>query len=407
MRKEITLLILVTVALLLAGTLTILSISTIRDIALKKIQREAPEKTQTLVENQEKKLEIPVIYKHAVYLLIGAIAFLIMVHFDYHHLAEKRVLLPALAVMTILLLLTFVPPLGGKINGAYRWLILGPVSFQPSELAKFVLVAWLAVRLTIHQDKIDHFKHGFIMPFAMAGFFVAIIVAQKDIGIPFVMLVATFAMVWVAGGQKRYLLGSCALCAVAGIILIIFQPYRLDRIWALLNPWKYRETIGFQLIQSLVALSQGGLWGRGPGAGEQKLGYLPAADTDFIFATYGEEFGLFGTILMISLFVAMLYFALRISANAPDLFGALMAVGITILLLVQAVFIISVTVGLAPTKGLPLPFVSYGGSALTVSLMMMGVLVNIGIRGEMERSAEKQPLTFTPWRTMLRLRRAW
>ena len=406
MRKDITFLILMMVVLLLVGTLTISSISTIRDIALEKMKKVAPENSESADGGQARRAQIPVIYKHAVYLLVGALAFIIMVHFDYHLFARKKVLSVALILMALLLLATFFPPFGGKINGAYRWLTWGPISFQPSELAKFVLVVWLAARLTYHQDKIHRFKQGFLMPFCMAGIFVSIIVVQKDMGIPFVMLVATFTMVWVAGGQKRYLLGSCFLCGIGGIILILLQPYRLIRIWALLNPWGYRESIGFQLIQSLVALSQGGFWGRGPGGGEQKLGYLPAADTDFIFATFGEEFGLFGTSLMVVLFLGILYFALRISANAADLFGSLIGIGISILLLVQAAFIIAVTVGLAPTKGLPLPFVSYGGSALLSSLLMMGVLVNIGIQGDINKSPETRMMSIMPSLASLRFWRA-
>lgn len=397
MRMEITLLIAFMVVLLLAGTLTIFSISTVQDTKINADTDESIFASMKPDMSSLGKSTIPMLFKHGVYLLIGIAAFLFMVHTDYHRLAEKRVLRLAVLLTTVLLLLTFVPPFGGKINGAYRWLTWGPISVQPSELAKFVLVVWLAVSLTVHQDKITHFGQGFVLPFCLAGFFVSIVLVQRDIGIPFVMLTATFAMVWVAGGRLRYLLGSCAICLAGGIMLIIMQPYRLVRIYALIDPWKYRETIGFQLIQSLVALSQGGFWGRGPGASEQKLGYLPAADTDFIFATLGEEFGLIGTMTTVALFLGILYIALRICANAPDLFGALLGVGITVLLLIQTAFIIAVTVGIAPTKGLPLPFISYGGSALTVSLLMMGVLVNIGIRGALAKPEPDKKITVLPW----------
>ncbi len=381
LKNENTIFMMITLCLVLAGMLMIFSIAAIRD----------PMASLFL--------------KHLIYLAIGFVCFFFMLHVDYHKLGDRRVLSSLVIITLGLLGLTFIPPFGREINGAYRWLILGPIRFQPSELAKFVLVLWLAVRLTQHQEKISRFAQGFILPFCMAGLFVGIILKQSDIGIPFVMLAATFVMIWVAGGRKLYLLGSCGLCLVGGILLISSRGYRMDRVCALMDPWKYRETIGFQLIQSLVALLQGKLLGTGPGGGEQKLGYLPAAHTDFIFATLGEEFGLVGTTITVALFVGMLYVALRISAKAPDLFGALLGIGISILLIVQAAFIIAVTIGLAPTKGLPLPLVSYGGSCLVISLLMIGVLMNIGIQGELARTEQQDKVRIAIWPRFLKFSR--
>lgn len=360
MRRDTTVLILIMLVLMFAGALMIYSIGAVQD----------PRAITFL--------------KHLIYLGIGFICFMRLMYFDYRKLGSPRILRLIVVAAFLLLVLTFVPPFRTTVNGASRWIGYKFISFQPSEFAKFALVLLLAVRLTQHQAKIRNFGTGFVMPFAIAGFFVCIVLAQRDIGIPFVMLAATFVMIWVAGGRKLYLLGSAGACAALGVVLVLMYPYRMDRIWALFDPWKYRETAGYHLIQSLYGFYQGGIWGRGPGAGEQKLNYLPAAHTDFIFSSFGEEFGLIGTTLMVLLFLGMLYTALRISAKAPDLFGALLATGITMLLIVQAAFIMSVNVGLAPTKGLPLPFVSYGGSALIVSLAMMGILMNIGIQGALE-----------------------
>lgn len=365
MRRDSTLLTVITVTLILIGLVMIYSIGAVRDPYAK------------------------IFLKHLAYLCVGMIGFACMVYHDYHRFGRPRMLRLVVFASLLLLALTFIPPFRLTMNGAPRWIGMGPVSFQPSEFAKFALVLLLAVRLTQHQEKILNFGTGFVMPFALAGVFVSIILMQKDIGIPFVMLATTFILVWVAGGRKLYLFLCSILCFIGGCVLISMYSYRMERIMALGDPFKYRDTIGYHLTQSLSAFAQGGFWGRGAGAGEQKLGYLPAAHTDFIFAMLGEEFGLIGTITTVLLFLGMLYIALRIAANAPDLFGFLLATGITMLLLVQAAFIMAVNLGLAPTKGLPLPFVSYGGSALIVSLSMMGILVNIGIQGELAQSENR------------------
>lgn len=356
MKKETTIIILAMVILMTTGLLMVYSVGALR----------SPEAVLFL--------------KHLAYLSVGFLGFLIMSRFDYHYLGSRTILLYIVLGTLLLLLLTFVPGFRLTMGGASRWIGWRFISFQPSELAKFSLVLLLAVRLTQHQDKIKGFFTGFVMPFAIAGVFVSIVIAQKDLGIPMVMMMATFIMVWVAGTRKLYLIGSAAI-PVAGLIpLVMTSGYRMERIRAFLDPWSDRENTGYQLIQSLSAFAQGGFWGRGAGAGEQKLGYLPAAHTDFVYAVIGEEFGFVGTVLVLTLFALIVYAAFRIACNAPDLFGTLLATGITSLITGQALFIMAVTLGMLPTKGLPLPFVSYGGSALIVSLSMMGVLVNVGVQ---------------------------
>ena len=327
MKRETTVLIIITLTLVLSGMLMIYSIGALRD----------PNAIMFL--------------KHLAYLSVGISAFLVLMRYDYHQFAKPGMLRFIVLLSLLLLILTFVPFFRLSGGGAHRWIGWRFISFQPSEFAKFALVLLLAVRLTQYQEKIKQFGMGFILPFFLAGIFVGIVLMQKDIGIPFVMLAATFVMVWVAGGRRRYLLGSAGICIAGGCGLITMHSYRMDRIMALADPWKYRSTIGYQLIQSLSAFAQGEFWGRGPGAGEQKLGYLPAAHTDFIFAVLGEEFGLVGTLITVALFAGMLYVALRIAANAPDLFGSLLATGITTLLVVQAAFIMAVTTRPRPHQG--------------------------------------------------------
>ena len=362
MKRETTIIIIAMVTLMITGLLMVYSVGSLRNP------------------------ETMIVIKHLTYMSIGFIGFLVMSRFDYHYLGSPM-LLRYIVLGTLLLLgLTFVPGFRLTMGGASRWIGWRFISFQPSELAKFSLVLLLAVRLTQYQDKIKGFFTGFIMPFTIAGVFVGIVIAQKDLGIPMIMMMATFIMVWVAGTRKLYLIGSAAI-PVAGLIpLIMTSGYRMERMRAFLDPWSDRENTGYQLIQSLAAFAQGGFWGRGAGAGEQKLGYLPAAHTDFVYAVIGEEFGLVGTALILGLFALIIYAAFRIAANACDLFGTLLATGITSLITGQALFIMAVTLGMLPTKGLPLPFVSYGGTALIVSLSMMGVLVNVGVQ-----AYERQP----------------
>jgi cell division protein FtsW len=374
MKRETTMIIIAMVILMTTGLLMVYSVGALR--------------------NPEAMLYV----KHLIYLCLGFTGFVVMSRFDYHYLGAPFMLRYIVLGTLLLLALTFVPGFRLTMGGASRWIGWRFISFQPSELAKFSLVLLLAVRLTQYQDKIKGLGTGFIMPFSIAGVFVVIVIAQKDLGIPMVMLATTFIMVWVAGARKLYLIGSAAL-PVAGLIpLIMSSGYRMDRMRAFLDPWSDRENTGYQLIQSLSAFAQGGFWGRGAGAGEQKLGYLPAAHTDFIYAVIGEEFGFVGTLLTLALFALIIYAAFRIAENAPDLFGTLLATGITSLIVGQALFIMAVTLGMLPTKGLPLPFVSYGGSALIVSLSMMGVLVNVGVQSHERQPQRKVQKTLTPVR---------
>jgi cell division protein FtsW len=319
-----------------------------------------------------------VVYKQAVYATLGLAAFFFLARFDYRHFMDP-VIFRAI-VLGSLGLLVLVLAVGHEVDGGKRWLRLGPAGFQPSEVAKFGLVLLLAVKLTQGREHVRKFWRGFLPPMIIVSVFAGLVAAERDIGIPFMMFITAFAMVFAAGANLAHM-AACSLPVVAaGGVAIYFAPHRLERLSAFLNPFADRRDTGWQLIQSLSAFAQGGVFGRGAGASEQKLGYLPAAHTDFIFPVIGEEFGLWGSCLVVALFLGLISAMLRIAMGARDLFGSLLVTGIASLIGFQAAFIIAVTTGLLPTKGLPLPFISFGGTALLMSLAMSGVVVNVGLQ---------------------------
>jgi cell division protein FtsW len=326
--------------------------------------------------------------KHLIALAIGLLLFLLTLHMDYHKLGEERVFHGMILVSVALLVLVLL--VGRVTDGATRWIKIAGFSLQPSELARFALIVLLSVKLTQHQASIKHFWVGCFFPMLTAFVFCLPVVAQRDAGIPFMMLLTAGVMVFVAGAHWGHLAGAGAVGAGFVYALVKFAPHRLERVMVFLDPWSHRMDGGWQLIQSMSAFAQGGLFGKGPGAGEQKLGYLPAAHTDFIFAMVGEELGFVGTLLTVLAFVVLAWAMLRIAMNAPDMFGTLLAAGFCVMICAQAFFIIAVTLCLLPTKGLPLPFVSYGGTSIMVCLAAAGVVANIGSQAAAEQRVPVQ-----------------
>lgn len=329
------------------------------------------------------------VYRQLVFLCAGFAAFLFASRFDYHHFMDtgihRLLTLGALGLLVIVL----IPGVGKEVDGGQRWISLGFVGFQPSEIAKFALIVLLAVRLTRDRAHVQKFWRGFLPPMFITGLFAGLVVAERDLGVPMMMVGVMFIMMLAAGVRWRYILLGLAPAAAAATALIIMFPHRVIRFIAFIDPWSYRQSWGWQLIQSYSAFARGGVAGVGPGAGEQKLGYLPAPHTDFIFSVIGEELGLLGTLTVVLLFMAFCYAGIRIAMNAQDGFGSLLAVGIVGIIALQAGFIMAVNTGLLPTKGLPLPFISYGGTSLMVMLGMVGVLVNIGAQGYEAASRRK------------------
>ncbi len=313
--------------------------------------------------------------KQLFWALLGAGCLWLMLRLDYRRL--EGWVLPLLAVAGALLVLVLIPPIGQAINGTRRWIRLGPVSFQPAELAKLALVVYLAAFLAKKRDALGDFRRGLLPPLAVAGALAALVLAQPDLGNCLTLLALTFALLFLAGGRVAHL-GLVLAPAVPLLALAIWAaPYRLRRITAFVDPWADPRGSGFQIIQSWLAFGNGGLLGQGIGASKQKLFYLPESHTDFIFAIIGEELGFVGAAAIVGLFVVLIWRGLRIGLRAPEPFGAYLALGITVLIATQTLVNLGVVTGLLPTKGLPLPFLSFGGSALLVTMLSTGVLLNI------------------------------
>lgn len=286
---------------------------------------------------------------------------------------------PLLGLSVVLLVLVLLPAFGQEINGTRRWFRWGPVSFQPTELAKLALVLYLADFLSRRQVAIAGFWRGFLPPLVVTGVLAGLILRQPDLGSSVALVAVVFCMLYVAGAR----LGHIALCGAAAVPVVVLAvagaSYRVRRVFAFVDPWADPRGSGFQIIQSYLALGGGGLGGRGLGESKQKLFYLPEPHTDFIFAIVGEELGFVGAVLTVALFGLLLWRGIRIGLRVADPFGALTAIGITAMLATQALVNLGVVVGLLPTKGLPLPFVSFGGSSLLVAMASVGLLLNISL----------------------------
>jgi len=294
---------------------------------------------------------------------------------DYRRL--ERLVVPLLAASFVLLVLVLVPPFGQEINGTRRWFRAGPVSFQPVELAKLSLLLYLAAFLTRRQEAMASFSRGLLPLLLVAGGMAGLTMLQPDMGNALVLVILTLALAYLGGARVSHMgmIAAAALPIIA--VAIATKPYRLRRMVSFMNPWNDPQGSGFQIIQSFLALGSGGWLGRGLGESKQKLFYLPEAHTDFIFAIVGEELGLAGAVVVVALFMLLVWRGLRIGLRAPDAFGSYLALGLTIMFATQTLVNLGVVTGALPTKGLPLPFISSGGSALLMALFSAGVLLNI------------------------------
>jgi cell division protein FtsW len=286
-----------------------------------------------------------------------------------------------------LTLLVLVLIIGAERNNSQRWIILPIIgTIQPSEIAKFAIIILLAVKLAENQHDIKDFKRGFLPPVLLIMLFSGLVVLERDLSTPAVIACAGMLMVAIAGARLRHLALSILGGGGAFALLCWMSPERIRRLMAFRDPWEYRFDEGMQLVQSLSGFARGRLWGEGVGAGEQKLFYLHAANNDFIFSVWGEEMGLVGTLALVALFMFFLVVGTRVALCAPDILGCLLATGMVIMITMQASINMGVTTGLLPTTGLPLPFISAGGSALIVNLAMVGVLLNVA-----QQASEPEP----------------
>ncbi|MFZ4483606.1 MAG: putative lipid II flippase FtsW [Chthoniobacterales bacterium] len=328
--------------------------------------------------------------RQAMWLCVGGAAMVVAALVDYRVWARWWPWLYGLAV--VLLILCFVPPVGMKINGAWRWINLGFASFQPSEFAKvaaLVFVAWWYQRFEEHSAE---FWRGFVFPLAVVGVIMALIVCEVDLGATALIGVTVLAVMFVAGTGLRWLVPLLSLGFVGLGYAVLNIEERMGRMLAFLDPEKYRLTEGLQQWQAVLAFGAGGAEGLGLGNGRQKMLYLPYAHTDFIFPMIGEELGLRFTLLTVFCFLLILLAGVLIAMNSKDRFGMLLGFGITLMISLQAAINIGVTTSLLPNKGMPLPFISYGGSNLAVSMMLVGILLNIHRQGRREPRARARPL---------------
>ncbi|MFD2628296.1 stage V sporulation protein E [Oceanobacillus kapialis] len=277
----------------------------------------------------------------------------------------------------VLLLLVLVPGVGMVRGGAQSWIGVGAFSIQPSEFMKLGLIIFLAAYLAANQKYITSFKKGFFPSIMLIFTAFGLIMLQPDLGTGMVLVLTCMVMVFVSGARFLHFFGLAALGLIGFVVLIASAPYRISRITAFLNPWEDPLGDGFQIIQSLYAIGPGGLMGLGLGESLQKYFYLPEPQTDFIFAILGEELGFLGGSTVIALFLLLLWRGIKISLDAPDSFARFLALGIISMLAIQAMINISVVIGLIPVTGITLPFLSYGGSSLTLTLCSVGILLNI------------------------------
>ncbi len=289
----------------------------------------------------------------------------------------KKVIPLCFFASVFLTALTLFPNMAHKIHGSSRWLRLFGVLFQPSELLRVAFLLYLAFFLEKKQHSHTSFTHTYIPLIIILGLPSIILLKQPDFGFTFTLLLTATILFFVAQFQVKRLLISIFCMLPVGVALILYYPYRLKRVVTFLNPWRDPKGSGFQIIQSLIAIGSGGFLGTGIAQSKQKFFYLPMQHTDFIFSIIAEETGFIGATFLILLYVSLLYFGLRIACNLKESFSIFFLLGFTILIGLQAIINIAVTTGLVPTKGIGLPFVSYGNSALVANLIMIGIIINM------------------------------
>lgn len=312
---------------------------------------------------------------------VGAAAMMITCNVPYRFWRRRRVVMTGVAVSMLLLVLVAIPGIGTSVNGSRRWITLGPLSFQPGELAKYAAVLFMAMTLTVRGKKIEKLLTGILPVLIVPGAMFLLILEQPNLSTAGTIIIVSVLMVMLAGAKWQHM----AALGTGGLILGAYYawsaPYRRERLLSFTDPFAKMSDEGYQLSQSLIAFGSGGLFGMGLGQGRQKYAYLPYPESDFIFAIVGEDFGLVGCLAVIALFVAFLLAGMRVALNCDDLFGCLLAAGITGMISVQAFINMGVVVGILPTTGLPLPFFSAGGTSLSITMAAVGIVLNISRYG--------------------------
>lgn len=317
------------------------------------------------------------VYSQLLGVAVGFAGMMLILHIDYRILADGRICIPLLGVSIVLLILVAIPGVGKMLNGSRRWLRFGPVSFQPSELAKYASILFLARALSMKSRDLSKFFAGLVPMFIVPGVMFLLILMQPNLSTAGSIVIVAAVMVMMAGARWLHL----GLVGAAGLGLGAFyamsEDYRRARLMSFRNPFDYMTNEGYQLSQSLLAFGSGGLFGMGLGMGRQKYAFLPYPESDFIFAVVGEDLGFIGCCSVLALFGAFIFFGLRIAIRCEDRFGSLLAGGITSMVGVQCVLNVAVVIGMMPTTGLPLPFFSAGGTSVSILMCAVAVLMNI------------------------------
>jgi cell division protein FtsW len=314
------------------------------------------------------------VLKQGVFVFIGFIVMLLAMQFNYQQLKNRRIVYGLLLLCTLGLILVF----GfSATNGAHRWIKLPGFSLQPSEISKLALIIFLAYFLEKRAGEEGDFWRTFIPCGIVTGWLAAIVVIEPDFGTAMMLVLIFTVVIYTAGARVLHLAMAAAPALVVAAGLLIFVPWRLKRLITFLDPWADQQGSGFQVVQSLIAIGSGGTNGLGFAQGKQKMLFLPFAHSDFIFAIVGEELGLVGALGVVAVFALFLWRGVRTALLAPDRFGMLLSLGIVTSIVAQALFNISVVLSLVPTKGIPLPFISYGGSSLVPTLAAVGILLNV------------------------------
>ncbi len=338
-----------------------------------------------MIAQQENHSQFLYLGKQALWTSIGFVAMFVAMRFDYQQL-NSRWIVYGLLLLTILLLLAvfgFSP-----VNGARRWIKLRGFSIQPSEIAKLSLALFLARFLERRTGDETSFWRTFLPCFFMLGIVAGLVAKEPDLGTALMLAIICFTVCFAAGVRPMHLAGAVVPALLFVGKMLIFTPFRMKRLAAFIDPWADAQGTGYQVVQSLIAVGSGGTHGLGYAQGRQKLLFLPFAHSDFIFAVVGEELGLVGAAIIVFVFAIFLWRGMRAALRAPDRFGMLLGIGIVISIVAQALLNISVVLALVPTKGIPLPFISYGGSSIVPTLAGVGILLNISQYATLGKRAE-------------------
>jgi cell division protein FtsW len=320
--------------------------------------------------------------KHIMWIAIGLGGMLIMMKIDYHYLQKYSTVIFIIALTGLVVVL--IPKIGTVSYGARRWIRFGGyIGYQPSEFAKLAMVIFMSSYIAKNREKMSTFAKGFVVPVVLIGVVSLLILKEPDFGTSMFITMISFMLIMVGGTRVIYMIFT-AIASIPHIYQIMHKipTYQKNRLLAFRDPWQDPTGIGYQIIQSWIALGSGGIKGLGLGESRQKLFFLPMSDNDFVFSIIGEEFGLVGTTCIIFMFALLTWQGIRICKVAPDAFGFFLALGITVSIALQAAINIAVVTGSIPTKGLPLPFISTGGSSILLSLLGIGILLNIAKRSE-------------------------